>query len=397
MKAQEILKLEEKACFDFFINEMSQKSETYGLILDNTRNKEVSSIASVGFGLSSLPVGVEKGWIKKIDAKNIAEKTLKTFARNIEHKNGFYYHFLNMHTGERMWKSEVSIIDTALFLMGALTSGEYFGGDVYELFEEIYSRVNWPWYLNKEQNQFYMGYSDERGFWGAWDHYAEQLVVYFLSVASPTYSVDVSVYDSFERFWGEYNGIKHIYTYVGAIFTYQFSHAWIDFRTWKDKYNVNWFENSVNASKTNWNYCKDNSNVFKTFSEVSWGLSACDSPKGYKGCFGALPAMEFKNDGTIPPYGAIGSIVFVPDLVFPTVLNYFNNYPELWGKYGFKDAYNLDENWFSNVYIGIDKGISLLMIENHFSELIWKIVNQNKYIKKAFKLLNFESEKIQKK
>ncbi len=388
MKPEEILRTEEKLSFDFFIENMSTKEDTYGLILDNTRFKDVSSIASVGFGLSALVVGCENGWISKNLAKEIALKTLNTFDRVVEQKNGFYAHFLSMGTGKRVWNCEYSIIDTAIFLMGALTSGEYFGGEVYELFEKLYSKVDWNWYLDREKKQFYMGYKDERGFWGHWDHYAEQLIMYFLAVVSPTHHVSKDVYDSFERWVGEYTGIRHIYTYTGSLFTYQFSHAWIDFRDWTDRYGVNWYENSVKASRTNWLYCKVHSSQFETFSEVSWGTTACDSPSGYRGDFGAYPAKQFNNDGTIPPCGSLGSIVFVPELVYPTVVNFYENHPKLWGKYGFKDAYNLDKNWYSDIYIGIDKGITLLMIENHFSELIWKVVGENKYIKKAYEILS---------
>ncbi|MCX7653066.1 MAG: hypothetical protein N2Z58_00085 [Fervidobacterium sp.] len=388
--------MEEKLSFEFFWNETSQTEKGYGLIIDNTKHKDIASIASVGFGLSSIPVGIENGWITKNEGRERALKTLETFLNNVEQKEGFFVHFVYMGNGKRAWHSEISVIDTALFLMGALTVGEYFGGEVYQLFEEIYSKVNFQWYLDNSKNQFYMGYDYERGFWGNWDRYAEQLIMYFLSVASPTYPVNPSVYDSFQRDVGRYKDYELIYTYTGSLFTYQFSHAWIDFRNIVDKNNINWFENSTKASLSNWEYCKDMHSQFETLHECSWGLTACDSPDGYRGDFGAPPSWNNNTqhyvDGTIPPCGAIGSIVFVPEVVEETVKYYYEKVPELWGKYGFKDAYNLDKNWFSEIYIGIDKGITLLMIENYKTGLIWDIVMKNKYMKRALQALGFKEK-----
>lgn len=394
LKVQQILALEEKLSFDFFWNEVSQTEEGYGLIVDNTKNTDVASIASVGFGLSGIPIAVENHWITKEEGKIRAIKTLNTFLKHVEQKEGFFIHFVRMEDGKRTWHSEISIIDTALFLMGALVVGEYFGGELYDLFEELYSRVNFQWYLDKSKNQFYMGYNYERGFWGNWDRYAEQLIMYFLGVSSPTYPVDPSVYRSFQRDIGRYKDYELIYTYTGSLFTYQFSHAWIDFRKLVDKDGVNWFDNSVKASLANWEYCKDMHSEFKTLHEHSWGLTACDSPTGYRGDFGAPPSWNNNTqhyvDGTVPPCGALGSIVFTPEIVEETVRYYYEKVPELWGTYGFKDAYNLDKNWFSQVYIGIDKGIGLLMIENHKNGLIWEIVMKNKYINKSLELLEFK-------
>lgn len=394
LKVQEILALEEKLSFDFFWNEVSQTEEGYGLIIDNTKNTTVASIASVGFGLSGIPIAVENHWITKEEGKIRAIKTLNTFLKHVEQKEGFFIHFVRMEDGKRTWHSEISIIDTALFLMGALVVGEYFGGEVYDLFEKLYSTVNFQWYLDKSKNQFYMGYNYERGFWGNWDRYAEQLIMYFLGVSSPTYPVDPSVYKSFQRDIGRYKDYELIYTYTGSLFTYQFSHAWIDFRKLVDKDGVNWFDNSLKASLANWEYCKDMHSEFKTLHEHSWGLTACDSPTGYRGDFGAPPSWNNNTqhyvDGTAPPCGALGSIVFTPEIVEEAVRYYYEKVPELWGTYGFKDAYNLDKNWFSQVYIGIDKGIGLLMIENHKNGLIWEIVMKNKYIKKALELLEFK-------
>ncbi|HPO26484.1 MAG TPA: glucoamylase family protein [Petrotogaceae bacterium] len=389
MGRNDIVQTEAKLSFDFFWNEASLMENSYGLIKDNTVH-DAASIASVGFGLSAIVVGVNRGWITREEGYKRVVGTLKTFYSKAEQKEGFFIHFLDMQTARRTWHSEVSVIDTAIFLMGALCAAEYFKGEAEEYFEKIYKRVNWQWYTNKKKNMFYMGYWYENGFHGAWDLYAEQLMMYILGAASPSFPIDPSMYYEFKRNTGCYRDYQLIYTWTGSIFTYQFTHAWIDFRKLYDKNGVNWYENSVNATKAARQYCIDLKGKYKTFGECSWGLTACDSPDGYRGDFGAAPNGENstvgKTDGTIPPAGAIGSIVFVPDEVIDA-MNHYRTFDNLWGRYGFKDAYNLDKNWFSKTHIGIDKGISLLMIENYLSGLIWEVTMRNKYIKKGLEKL----------
>ena len=157
------------------------------MIRDKTKlANNIASIASVGYGLAALIIGVEHKWINYKKAYDRANRTLDTFINNIEGNNGFYYHFINMQTGKREWNCEISIIDTAIFICGAITAGEYFGRQVKEKAETLYKKINWEWYRNKDTNYFYMGYTPERGFWGHWDLYAEQLMIYVLSVSSPS-------------------------------------------------------------------------------------------------------------------------------------------------------------------------------------------------------------------
>ena len=391
-----------KRSYNFFIKETNtnKKSLGYGLIRDKTiLANDIASIASVGYGLGALIIGVEHKWISYKKAYDRANRTLDTFINYVEGKNGFYYHFVNIQNGKREWNCEISIIDTAIFLCGAIVAGEYFKDEVKEKAEILYKKVNWEWYRNKENNYFYMGYNPERGFWGHWDMYAEQLMLYVLGIASPTFPINKDMYKDMKKEKADYGEIKDIiYTYCGTLFTYQFSHAWIDFRNIKDEDGINWFENSKKATLANREYCIKNSNKFKTFNENSWGLTACVGPKGYSGGFGAKPCLsdiEKENDGTVSPCGAIGSIVFTPELSIKTVENYYNNFPKIWGKYGFKDAYNLDMDkpWYAKECIGIDKGISMIMIENYLSGIIWKYFMKNQYVKKGLELLGFEKEK----
>ena len=404
---EKILKKELKGDFNFFIKEANtnKKSKGYGLIRDKSKlSPEIASIASVGYGLAALVIGVERKWISYQKAYNRANGTLDTFLDDMEEINGFFYHFINMETAKREWNCEVSIIDTGIFICGAILAGEYFKGEIKQKAEQLYKNINWNWYSDEKVNQFYMGYSKETGFSGHWDMYAEQLMLYVLGVASPTFPVEASIYDDFEKPVADYKEIKDIvHTYCGTLFTYQYSHAWIDFRNREDKNGIDWFENSIKATLANRKYCIDNRKKYKTFGENSWGLTACVGPRGYSGEFGAMPAMSklLGNDGSISPSGAAGSIVFTPEKSIKALEYYYNHFPKLWCKYGFKDAYNLDygKPWYAEECIGIDKGTSMLMIENYMTGLIWKYFMKNEYVIKGLQKLGIiqktkEAEKV---
>ncbi len=406
-KGERLLKKELRGDFNFFIKEANTNpnSKGYGLIRDKSElAPEIASIASVGYGLAALVIGVERNWISYPKAYNRANKTLETFLKDMESTHGFFYHFINMETAKREWNSEVSIIDTGIFICGAILAGEYFRGGVKEKAEQLYQNINWNWYRDEKTNQFYMGYSPEKGFFGHWDMYAEQLMLYILGVASPTYPIDKSMYDDFKKPIANYGEIKDIlYTYCGTLFTYQYSHAWIDFRGRKDSNGIDWFENSIKATLANRKYCIENSNTYQTFGKDSWGLTACVGPRGYSGEFGAMPALSKLegNDGTISPSGAAGSIVFTPELSIKALENYYNHFPKFWCHYGFKDAYNLEDSkpWYAKECIGIDKGISMVMIENYLTGLIWKYFMRNQYVIKGLEKLNItrksrEEEKV---
>ena len=388
-----------KKSYEFFINEANtnKKSLGYGLIRDKTiLANNIASIASVGYGLGSLIIGVEHKWISYKKAYDRANRTLDTFIYNVEGKNGFYYHFVNIQNGKREWNCEISIIDTAILICGAFVAGEFFKGEVKNKVEKIYKKINWNWFLNKDTNQFYMGYSRELGHKGKWDIYGEQLMVYVLSTASPTFPVSRSTYDSFEKPLSSYGRIKDIVcTYFGSLFAYQYSHAFIDFRGRKDENGIDWFENSIKATKANREYCINNKEKYKTYSENSWGLTACLTPDGYNGKIGASPCKISKDiieDGTIATSAAIGSIVFTPEDSIKAMENYYNNFPKLWSEYGFNNSFNLckKEEWFAKENLGIDKGIGMCMIENYLNGSIWKYFMENEYVKKGLDLLKIK-------
>ena len=351
----------------YFVREINPAN---GLVKDSSRPGSPASVAAVGFGITAICIGESRGWIDKDDAYRLVLKTLKTFRDTVPNEKGFFYHFLDMRTAQRAWNSEISSIDTALFLAGALFAGEYYkGSEVETIARELYERVEWPWMLNG-RSILCMGWKPESGFlWYYWDSYSEAMILYALAIGSPTHPIPAECWFEWKRPVDSYKDYKLVYCTTGSIFTYQYSHAWIDFRELYEG-ETNYFNNSVSAVKANRQFCVDNSGLYKTYGENSWGLSACLGPEGYRG-YGAKPGEAF-NDGTIPPSGIAGSMPFDPAASLSGLKKLYTDHKDfLYGKYGFKDAFNLDKNWWAEEYLGIDIGITVLMIENYRSGLVW--------------------------
>ncbi|OQA57206.1 MAG: hypothetical protein BWY42_00652 [Candidatus Omnitrophica bacterium ADurb.Bin277] len=346
--------------------------KTTGMTRDSSRPGSPSSIAATGFALAALAVAGSHGWLPHEYAYNRIVTTLKVMKEKAEHQNGFFYHFLDARTARRVWSSEASSIDTALFLAGALLAAQYYPGTEIELLaNELYERVDWKWMMNGSRF-ICMGWTPESKFLPYyWDSYNELMLLVALAVGAPKNPVPPEAWDAWLRPEGNYNGHRVIYSSSGSLFTYQYSHAFIDFRGLKDQGN-DFFTNSTEATLANRAFSLSFAGKYKSYSENSWGLSASVGPGGYK-AYGALPGGTL-HDGTIAPYAALSSIVFTPELSINAIKFFFNNYGEnLYGNFGFKGAFNLDKSWWADEYIGIDQGISFLMLENFLNDgIIWK-------------------------
>lgn len=373
----------DKLEYDSLLYFAGEANPLNGLIKDSSRPGAPCSVAAVGFGLTALCIGDSRGWISREQAYERVLNTLRTFRDKIHNEHGFFYHFLDMRTGSRAWNSEVSSIDTALFLAGALFAGEYFKGtEVEVLARDIYDRVDWPWMMNGRKI-ICMGWTPERGFLPYyWDSYNEAMILYALAIGSTAHPIDAAAWNEWTRPKDIYGGYELIYCCTGSIFTYQYSHAWIDFRNLtENETGINYYANSVNGVKANRQFCIDNADKYKTYGENSWGLTACIGPGGYKG-YGAKPG-EALNDGTIAPCGMAGSIVFDWQNSSSGLKYLYDNYRSfLYGKYGFKDAFNVDKRWWAEEYLAIDVGITVIMLENYKTGLVWSKFMQSEPIKR---------------
>jgi len=382
----------ERASFQFFWDQASPQT---GLIKDRADasgydSYTVSSIASVGFGLTALCIGDSRGYVSHTAARDRVALTLTTLLSSAEGHQGFFYHFLDMSTAKRAWSSELSNIDTTLLLSGVLTVRQYFKDDptIPDLATQIYERVNWAWMLDTSQNTLWMAWTPESGFQNAhWDHYCELMIMYLLGIGSPTYPLPKESWSAWSRPTYTYQGI----TYVSSgdpLFTHQYSHAWVDFRGKHDAF-ADYFENSVEATQAHKAFCLSLAGTYPTYSDSLWGISASDSISGYL-AWGGPPAMG-PIDGTIVPCAAGGSVPFAYADTMKVLRTLRETYTDrAWGKYGFIDAFNPGTTWTDSDVIGLDVGITLLMIENHRTQLVWKTFMANPEVQTAMTLAGFQ-------
>lgn len=358
----------QKASIQYFLR-MSDKNT--GLTKDSSRSGSPASIAATGFSLAALSIGEDRGWIEKNVAQKQLRKTLTTLLRHAQHHNGFYYHFLDPQSGRRVWESEASSIDTALLVAGALVAAQYHPGtNIERMAQKIYARIDWRWMMNGS-DFICMGWKPESGFLPYyWDSYNELIILEALAIGASHHPVPAKAWHRWMRHSDEYNGRVVVYSGTGSLFTYQFPHAFIDFRNLNDN-GINYFKNSVNASFANREYSLSFRDKHKAYFQPSWGLSASVGPGGYK-AYGAKPGAG-EHDGTIAPYAAISSLIFTPEESLAAVRYFYTQHGKnLFGMFGFKDAFNLDKAWWAEEYLGIDQGISILMLENFLNEgSIW--------------------------
>ena len=389
---EEFLDLVQQKALQFFIQESNKKT---GLVKDranNSRdaNSRVASIAAVGFALPAYVIGAQRGWITEQEAYERVLNTLQYFRDSLENENGFYYHFIDINTRKRAGDSELSSIDTALFFGGVLFVRQYYKGtEIEAVATELYERVNWQWMLN-DAGVFSMGWRPTRHggqfLDSCWGGYCESMLLYILGIGSPTYPVPASVWHNIVRPIERYG--EHVLIYSPQLFTHQYSHIFIDFRNKHDQY-ADYFVNSRAATLANREFCIDNKDLYDTYSENVWGLTACDGPGGYR-AYGAKPGHA-QHDGTVAPTAAGGSIVFTPEFSIPALRYMYDTYKDrLWGRYGFSDAFNLEKNWFASDVIGIDQGAILLMIENYRSGLVWEFMMRDEDVQRAMSAIGFQ-------
>ncbi len=390
---EELLDLIQRKSFEYFVFE---RNPATGLVRDRASNisqgsNAPASIAAVGYALTAYPVGVSRNWIDYGTAKNMTLVTLRFFLNEAPQEHGFFYHFMDMESGRRASSSELSPIDTALFLAGALFAAEYYDDpEIRDLARKIYERVDWPWMLHGGKT-FAMAWSPEAGFErGRWDTYNESMIMYLLAIGSPTHPVPADSWHAILRPKGSYGGYRMIQH--PPLFTHQYSHIWVDFRNKHDDY-ADYFRNSIEATLANRAFCIDQSARFKSYGENSWGLTASDGPGGYR-AYGAPPGWSL-HDGTLAPTGCIGSIVFTPQESIACARNFYENVDKVWGRYGFADAFNLDKKWMDTEVIAIDQGTILLMIENYRTEMIWNVMSKNQPLQQAMKDAGFKSGQME--
>ena len=379
----------EKANFLFFWEQANRET---GLVKDRanvraTDQAAVASIAATGFGLTALCIGSRRGWVSVSEARERATVTLEQLWKKMPTHRGFFFHWANLNTGERVWDSEVSSVDTAILLCGVLTCREHFRYQpLTRLAYAIFNRVDWTW-LSEDTSLLPHGWSPEIGFLPyRWDYYSEHMMMYLLGLGSSSHPLPAAAWDAWKRTTFEYDGFRYIGSYA-PLFVHQYSQAWFDFRGKRDRY-ADYFKNSVIATDVHRRFCLELAKQFPDYSDDLWGITSSDSQKGYV-VWGGPPAIG-PIDGTVVPSAAGGSLPFQLEAVLRVLKNIKNRYgSKAWSRYGFVNAFNPLTNWYDTDVIGIDTGITMLMAENVRSGYIWDTFMRNTEAQRGFTRAGF--------
>ena len=380
-----------------------------GLVPDSTKQDAPATVGGSGHALACYAVGAERGYVTREHAIERTLATLRFFWKSEQSEapdatgcRGFYYHFLDMETGRRALRCELSTIDSAILFAGILVAVAYFQRDtesereIRTLGDALYRRADWAWAQNGG-DAVSMGWTPERGFLRyRWMGYNEALFLYALALGSPTHPVERNSYDAWTASyrWKQLYGSEHLFG--GPLFIHQLSHIWIDFRGIQDACmrarGIDYFENSRRATYAQREYAIRNPRGFAGYGEHAWGITASDGPgpaqrtvNGVLRRFWAYRARGVPygpDDGTLSPWAVVASLPFAPEIVIPALVELERAHPDITGDLGYKCSYNetfkaADDDsrgWISQGYYAIDQGPVVLMIENHRDEFIWKLM-----------------------
>lgn len=404
---EELLDTLQYTAFRYFWDEANPAN---GLVRDRSTSTSPASIAATGFGLTALTIGTDHGWLTRAEARDRVLTTLRTFwelpqgaqvSGTIGYK-GWFYHFLDMTSATRLstpsWKSELSSIDTGLLLAGIVDAQQYFNGAdsvetaIRALADSIYGRIDWAWMTNGGPSLTH-GWTPESGMLPyRWIGYSEAMILYILGLGAPTGPLSADAWTAWTSGyeWVTREGFDHVP--FPSLFIHQYSHSWIDFRSIADAYmrskGITYFENSRRATLANRAYCIRNPGGFTDYGPNIWGLTACDGPTGYA----ARGGPSGFDDGTIAPTAAVSSIPFTPVESMAAAQEFYGRYDtDLFGSYGFRDAFNPSVNWFGTEYIGIDQGPIVIMIENFRTQKIWDRYNSHPAVSRGLSAAGFQT------
>lgn len=407
----------QRAAFSYLIDYANADT---GLVADTSRQGSPCSISVVGFALSCYPIAVRNGWLSREDAASRTLKILRFFSRSTQGDaadatgyKGFYYHFLDMQTGKRAWQCELSLIDTAMLIAGALVTGCYFDGggesEIRELADTLYRRVDWRWAQNGAPGVS-QGWKPECGFLHyGWEGYNEAALLYVLGLGSPTFPFTPAGYVTWELTYQWENLLDRDVLYSGPLFTHLFSHAWIDFRGIRDAFMrekaSDYFENTKNAIAIHREYGERNPYGFKAYCHDFWGVTAGDGPGDHEMRENGKDLRFFgymsrgvpygPDDGTIAPWAMLATLPFAAEAALAGARHLLEMYPQVCRQDRFSSGFNptLRSNaggWLSEGWYGLDQGLLVMMIENHRTGLIWEIMRHCGYVRDGLKRAGFE-------
>lgn len=405
----EMLTMLEEACFRYYWEGAHPEA---GMTLENIPGDDrIVATGASGFGIMALVAGVDRGFITRQQG---LERLLKivTFLEKTPRYHGVWSHFMNGSTAETMpvfgvFDNGGDVVETAFLVEGLLAARQYFHGandrerDLYQRISHLWETVEWDWYRRSPENDALLWHWSPDWSWRM-NHrltgFNEVMIVYLLGIASPTHAIPADLYYTgwagqspqaidYRSAWGRtkdgdhyangntYFGIK-LDVGVGSggpLFFTHYSYMGFDPHALTDRF-TNYFENNRNIARINLAYATENPGHHKGYGADSWGLTASDGPHGYNA--GAPVAHD--DNGTIAPTGALSSFPYTPEASLAAFKHYYRDLGEnIWGVYGPRDAFNLDQKWYSPIYMGLNQAPIVVMVENYRTGLLWKLFMSN--------------------
>jgi hypothetical protein len=401
MTDDEFLDMTQASTFRYFYDYAHPVS---GMIRERLNSGDIVTTGGSGFGIMAILVGVHRGFITRQQGVDRLLKIV-SFLQIADRFHGVFPHWMNGKTGTVIpFSSNLDdggdLVETAFLMEGLLCARTFFDQDVEkenvlrDVITSLWEDVEWDWYSRNNSGVLYWHWSPDH----AWAMnfpirgYNEALIVYLLAIASPTHPVNASYYQSGWACCGYINGNKwygkKLYVgpnFGGPLFFAHYSFMGFDPRGKKDAY-CNYFLQNQNHTYINRSWCITNPLHFEGYNQHTWGLTASDDPFGY---LAHAPGAQTDN-GTITPAAGIPSMPYTPYESIELLKNLYRTYgDQLWGEFGFKDAFNPQENWFADSYIAIDQGPIINMIENYRSGLLWNLFMSNPEIDPALDAIGF--------
>lgn len=408
MTDEQLLTMLQEATFRYF---WDYAHPTSGLIRERTGSQNTVTIGGSGFGVMALLVGIERGFITRDEGIQRMLKILNFLATKAQRYHGAWSHWLNGETGTTIpfstYDNGGDLVETAFMIQGLLAAKEYFNQNtpseniIRVLIKGLWEGVEWDWYRKDSTSNFlYWHWSPNYGWQMNFKLQGpnETQITYLLGIASPTHGIPPSLYHNGWASSPNYLNGKTFYgipLYVGwdfggPLFFAHYSFLGFDPRHKKDIY-TNYFINNRNHTLINRAYCIANPKGYAGYGENTWGLTASDDPWGYS----AHEPTSARDNGTIAPTAALSSMPYTPTQSIAAFKNFYYNYgKDIWGSYGFKDAFNPQYNWFAPSYLAIDQGPIIVMVENYRSGLLWNKFMANPEIQPMLNAIGFMPDTV---
>ena len=400
---EELLDLVQEKTFRYFWDHAHPVS---GLARERLNSGETVTIGGSGFGIMAILTGIERGFISRTEGIERLT-TITNFLAEADRFHGAWPHWMNGTTGRVIAFSANDdggdLVETSFMAAGLITARQYLNpANNTELalisnINELLASIEWNWYTRDNQNVLYWHWSPNNG-WAInmpIRGYNEALITYIMAASSGTYPIDAEVY---HQGWAQsgviVNGNDYFninlplgFAYGGPLFFAHYSFFGMDPRGLSDTYGDYWTQNQ-NHTLINRQHCIENPNNYLGYGSNCWGLTASDEPDGYG------VHEPTRDNGTISPTAALSSMPYTPEYSMEALKHfYYILGDKSWGEYGFYDAFNPEEGWWSDAYLAIDQGPIIIMIENHRSGLIWDLFMSAPEIQAALNQLNFSQLK----